>query len=285
MTRGEAVALRHTRISADHNLFDLKWKEVWQYRDLIVLFTKRSFIVSYKQTVLGPLWLFIHPLLTSIVYVVLFGNIAKLGTDGVPQLLFYLTGSALWTFFSDSLTKNANTFRDNARLYGKVYFPRLVMPISNVLGCAIRFGIQMLLVAALLAYYTAAGLLHPNFLAWPAIPLILLQLGVMGMGFGIIISSLTTKYRDLSVLVGFGVSLWMYGTPVVYPLSTVTGPLRTLILANPVTAPVELFRYAVLGTGTVSPAHLAISWAVTLAAALIGIIIFHKVERTFMDTV
>ena len=277
--------MRHTQISAKHALFDLKLGEVWQYRDLILLFTRRSFVVTYKQTILGPLWLFINPLLTSVVYVVLFGNIAHLSTDGVPQLLFYLTGTALWTFFSDCVTRNARTFSDNANLFGKVYFPRLVMPISNVLGDVIRFAIQMLLVLALLVYFIARSAVHPHWGAWLAIPLVLLQLGLMGMGVGIIISSLTTKYRDLSILVSFGVSLWMYATPVVYPLSAVEGTLRQVLLLNPVTAPMELFRYAVLGTGSVSTGFLVLSWVFTVLAALAGIVIFNKVERTFMDTV
>ena len=279
------AALRHTQISAKHALFDLKLGEVWQYRDLILLFTRRSFVVTYKQTILGPLWLFINPLLTSVVYVVLFGNIAHLSTDGVPQLLFYLTGTALWTFFSDCVTRNARTFSDNANLFGKVYFPRLVMPISNVLGDVIRFAIQMLLVLALLVCFIARSAVHPHWGAWLAIPLVLLQLGLMGMGVGIIISSLTTKYRDLSILVSFGVSLWMYATPVVYPLSAVEGTLRQVLLLNPVTAPMELFRYAVLGTGSVSTGFLVLSWVFTVLAALAGIVIFNKVERTFMDTV
>ena len=277
--------MQRTHISAEHDLFDLKLREVWQYRDLVFLFTRRSFVVTYKQTILGPLWLFINPLLTSIVYVVLFGNIAKLSTEGAPQLLFYLTGTALWTFFSDCVTRNAGTFTDNASLFGKVYFPRLVSPVSVVLGGVIRFCIQMLLVLALLIYYTSAGLVHPHWGAWLLIPLVLLQLGVLGMGVGIIISSMTTKYRDLSVLVSFGVSLWMYATPVVYPLSAVGGSLRGILLANPVSAPMELFRWAVLGTGTVYPGYAALSWLFTVAAALLGIIVFNKVERTFMDTV
>lgn len=275
----------HTHISASHKWLDLKLKEVWRYRDLILLFTKRSVTVSYKQTVLGPLWLFINPLLTSIVYVVLFGNIAKLSTDGVPQLLFYLSGTAIWNFFSACLTNNASTFTSNAGLFGKVYFPRLVIPIANILSAVIRFGIQMILCLVLLVFFIISGNVMPHFAAWPLLILVLLQLGLMGMGFGIIISSMTTKYRDLSVLVSFGVSLWMYATPVVYPLSTVSGPLRTILLLNPVTAPVELFRYAFLGTGTVSIGHLVYAWAVTLVIAFLGVIVFNKVERTFMDTV
>lgn len=277
--------LQHVHISARHDLFDLKLKEVWQYRDLIFLFTRRSFAVSYKQTILGPLWLFINPLLTSVTYVVLFGNIAKLSTDGLPQLLFYLSGNAIWGYFSACVSGNAATFTGNARLFGKVYFPRLVMPLSHVLSNCIRFAIQMLLVLVLLVYYVSVGLVAPHWTAWLCIPLILVHLGIMGMGFGIIISSMTTKYRDLSVLVGFGIHLWMYATPVVYPLSTVAEPLKSLIALNPVTAPIELFRYAILGIGTIQPEAMALSWGITLLVAAIGIILFNKVERTFLDTV
>lgn len=277
--------MQYTRITAAHRLFDLKLDELWQYRELVWLFTKRSFIVPYKQTILGPLWLFIHPLLTSIVHLVLFGNIAKLSTDGIPQLLFYLGGNAVWNYFSNCVTHNAGTFVNNANLFGKVYFPRIAIPVSNVLGDLLRFGIQMILVLALLAYYLLRGLVAPNWLAWLGLPLMLVQLGLLGMGVGMIISSLTTKYRDLSVLVSFGVSLWMYATPVVYPLSTVSGTIRTILLLNPVTAPVEYFRYAVLGVGSVTAASMAFSWAVTLLVAFFGLLIFSRVERTFMDTV
>ncbi|MDO4515221.1 MAG: ABC transporter permease [Lachnospiraceae bacterium] len=266
-------------------MFDLKLKEVWQYRDLIWLFTKRGFVVSYKQTILGPLWLFLNPLLTSVVYVILFGNIAKLSTDGIPQLLFYLSGNAIWTYFSGCLSGNASTFTGNARLFGKVYFPRLVIPFSNVLSSILRFGIQMILVLAVLVFYAAKGQVHPNWWAWLLLPVLLLWLGIMGMGIGLIVSSVTTKYRDLSVLVGFGLQLWMYATPVVYPLSVVHGSLRALLLLNPVTQVVELFRYAVLGIGNVSVWNILWSWAVAFAAVLSGIVIFHRIERTFMDTV
>ena len=275
----------HTHISAGHRLFDLKLGEGWRYRDLIVMFTRRSFTVAYKQTILGPLWQFINPLLTSVIYVIVFGNIAKLGTDGVPQLLFYLGGTAVWSFFSSSLTNNAGTFTGNAGLFGKVYFPRLTIPVSNVLSCAIRFGIQMIMVVILMAYYLIRHSLTVQPLFWLLVPLLLVWLGVMGMGCGIIVSSMTTKYRDLSVLVGFGMQLWMYATPVVYPLSTLSGPLRTIVLINPATAPIELFRRALFGVGTFVPWSAAISLAFTLAAAFFGIVIFNRVERTFMDTV
>lgn len=277
--------MQHTHISAKQGLFDLKLRELWQYRDLVWLFTRRSFIVTYTQTILGPLWLIISPLLTGITYVVLFGNIAKLSTDGVPQLLFYLSGHAVWSFFSGCVVKNASTFTNNAYLFGKVYFPRLVIPVSNVLGNAILFLIQMLLVFALLLWYSFQGLIHPQWHIWILLPLLLLLLGVMGMGTGLIISSLTTKYRDLRVLLDFGMTLWMYATPVVYPLSAVDAGLRRFLLVNPVSPVIELFRFILFGVGDVSPASLAYSCFFTVAAALAGIIIFNRVERTFMDTV
>ena len=277
--------MQHVHITAEHRLLDLRLRELWQYRDLIWLFTRRSFVVTYKQTILGPLWLILNPLLTSLMHVVLFGNIARLSTDGLPQLLFYLCGNAMWGFFSSCLTQNASTFLSNAHLFGKVYFPRLVIPAANILGNFLRFCIQMGLVLLLLLWYLFQGSVRPNWIFWPLLPLVLLQLGLLGAGFGIILSSLTTKYRDLHVLVSFGVSIWMYATPVVYPLSSVNGPLRSLLLLNPVSAPMELFRYAVLGAGTVTLPFLGLSWAITLAVTFFGVVIFSKVERTFMDTV
>ncbi|MBQ3702446.1 MAG: ABC transporter permease [Oscillospiraceae bacterium] len=277
--------MQHTHISAKQGLFDLKLRELWQYRDLVWLFTRRSFIVTYTQTILGPLWLIINPLLTGITYVVIFGNIARLSTDGVPQLLFYLSGHAVWSFFSGCVVKNASTFTNNAYLFGKVYFPRLVIPVSNVLGNAILFLIQMLLVFALLLWYSFQGLVHPQWHIWILLPLLLLLLGVMGMGTGLIISSLTTKYRDLCVLLDFGMTLWMYATPVVYPLSAVDAGLRRFILINPVSSVIELFRFILFGVGDISPAPLAYSFFFTVTAALAGIVVFNHVERTFMDTV
>ena len=274
-----------TYISSERKWFDLNLKEVWQYRDLILLFTKRSFVVTYKQTILGPAWIFLNPLISSFMYAIVFGGIAGIGTDGIPQLLFYLCGNAIWTFFSTSLTKNATTFTSNANVFGKVYFPRLTMPISNVLSSAVQFGVQMLLTLMFLVYYVFAGAVHPNWGAWLLIPVVLLHLGLLGLGCGVIISSLTTKYRDLTVLVGFGVQLWMYATPVIYPMSEVGGLLKTVLMVNPVTAPVELFRYAVLGVGSVNWMFYGISWVLTVAVTLLGIMIFNRVEKTFMDTV
>lgn len=276
----------HTHISSRHRWFDLNLKEVWKYRDLIVLFTRRSFVLTYKQTVLGPAWIFLNPLISSIIYAFVFGGIAGIGTDGVPQLLFYLCSNAIWIFFSSCVTKNAQTFTANAGVFGKVYFPRLTTPISNVLASIIQFGVQMILVMIFLAYYLAKGAVSPNWWAWLLIPVALVHLGVMGLGFGVIISSLTTKYRDLAILVNFGVQLWMYATPIVYPLSQLgDGLMKTILLINPVTAPVELIRYAVLGQGTIVPAYLALSWAITALVAVFGVMLFNHVEKTFMDTV
>jgi len=274
-----------TYITAERKWLDLNLKEVWQYRDLILLFTKRSFVVTYKQTILGPAWIFLNPLISSIMYAFVFGGIAGIGTDGIPQLLFYLCGNAIWHFFSTSLTKNATAFTSNAAVFGKVYFPRLTIPVSNVLSSAIQFCVQMLLTLVFLAYYLLRGNVAPNWGWWLMIPVVLVHLGLLGLGCGIIISSLTTKYRDLAVLVSFGVQLWMYATPVIYPMSEVGGLLKTVLMINPVTAPVELFRYAVLGVGSVNWLFYGISWVFTIAVVLLGIMIFNRVEKTFMDTV
>lgn len=276
----------HIRITSKTRRFSLNLKEVWQYRDLIVLFTKRTFQLTFKQTILGPAWIFLNPLITSIIHTLVFGEIAGFGTDGVPKILFYFTSTALWSFFASCITQNASTFTSNASVFGKVYFPRLTIPISNMLSALIRFAIQMLLVGAFWAFFLIRGEVHPNWAAWPFIPLVLLQLGMMGLGVGIIVSSLTTKYRDLTILVGFGVQLWMYATPIVYALSIV-GPsfTRNVMLINPVTMPVEIFRYAFLGKGTIEPFFLITSVVFTIAVLFIGIVIFNRVEKTFMDTV
>ncbi|MBR6549048.1 MAG: ABC transporter permease [Clostridia bacterium] len=285
MKKEVAKPTYHTHITSKHKLFNLKLKEVWQYRDLIVLFTKRNFTVSYKQTILGPAWLFINPIITSLVYMVVFGRIANMSPEEVPEILFYMVGNAIWTFFSTCVTKNASTFTGNAAVFGKVYFPRLTTPISNMFSSVITFGIQMTLVIVLLVFYLIRGQVHPAWWAWSLIPLVLLNLGLLGMGLGIIVSSLTTKYRDLTFLIGFAVQLWMYVTPVVYPISKTDGILKIIMWINPVTAPVELFRYAILGQGELSWMFIGFSWAITIVALVIGIIIFNKVEKNFMDTV
>ena len=276
----------HIHISSQHSWLQLNLKEVWQYRDLIYLFTKRNFVVSYKQTILGPAWIFLTPLFSSLVQAFVFGRIAGIATDGVPMLLFYLCSNAIWAFFSSCLINNANTFTANAYVFGKVYFPRLTTPISNVLSSMIRFGIQMILVLMFMIYFLVHGAVSPNWGAWGMVLVELVHLGILGMGFGIIVSSLTTKYRDLTVLVDFGVQAWMYLTPIVYPLSTVAeGWMKNLLMLNPVTSSVEMMRYAILGKGTIDLGYYGLSWAVTLVVALLGIMIFNKVERNFMDTV
>lgn len=251
-----------------------------------MLFTKRSFTVTYKQTILGPAWIFLNPLISSLIYAFVFGGIAGIGTDGVPTLLFYLCSNAIWIFFSTCVTQNATTFTGNASVFGKVYFPRLTTPISNVLSSVVQFGIQMLLVLIFMVYYLIKGQVHPNWEAWALIPLVLIHLGTLGLSVGIIISSLTTKYRDLSILVGFGVSLWMYITPIVYPISSVgEGFMKTIFMVNPVTPAVELLRYAILGQGTVQWGYYGLSCGLTVLLFILGVMIFNRVEKTFMDTV
>ncbi len=286
MLQKESIEKYHTHITSEKKWFELNLKEVWQYKDLIVLFTKRNFTLRYKQTILGPLWIFINPFITSVMYTLVFGNIANIGTNGIPHLLFYLTSSAIWTYFAECVNKNSHTFTGNTGVFGKVYFPRLTVPVSNVLSGIIQFFIQMIMVGFFLVYYVCKGIVLPNWTSWLYIPLVLIHLGILGLGVGVIISSLTTKYRDLSLLVNFGVQLWMYATPVVYPLSQISeGWLRQLILFNPVTMPVEIFRYAVLGQGTIIPQYLILSWVITIVSALFGIMLFNRTEKTFMDTV
>ena len=275
-----------TVISAKRGWFELNLKEVWRYRDLIWLFTKRSFVLIYKQTILGPAWILLQPLLTTLVFTLVFGGIAGISTDGVPQLLFYMSGTAVWGFFSSCITQTANTFTGNAGVFGKVYFPRLVTPISNVLSSAINFAVQLAMFLAFWLYYVLTGQVSPNYPGILLLPVIMLYLGALGLGCGIIISSMTTKYRDLKLLVTFGVQLWMYITPVVYPVSTLgDGFLSKIVLFNPVTCAVESFRWMFLGSEAFNLGYWAISGAVMLTVLTLGILIFNRVEKTFMDTV
>ncbi len=275
-----------TLITSKRKIFSLNIKETWKYRDLIWLHTKRSFSVTYKQTILGPIWMFLNPFLSALIYAFVFGGIAGISTNGAPTLLFYMGGNAVWTFFSSCLTKTANTFTENSATFGKVYFPRLTMPISTMLFSAINFGIQMIMFMGFWTYYVATGAVAPNYWAIPLLIPVILQLGLLSMGFGIIISSLTTKYRDLAILVTFGVQLWMYITPVVYPMSTLgEGWMQTVLLINPVTCGVEAFRYIFLGEGMMSAMWWGITSLSTILILFLGIILFNKVERTFMDTV
>jgi lipopolysaccharide transport system permease protein len=272
-------------IRPQRNWLDLRLGELWQARELVMLFVWRDFVSLYKQTILGPLWYLIQPLLTTITFTVIFGRIANLPTDGLPQFLFYMAGTVIWSYFAACLTKTSTTFITNANLFGKVYFPRLTVPLSILISNLVTFAIQLGLFLAFLVYFVLAdAVIRPNL--WILYtPLLVLVMAGLGLGFGIIISSLTTRYRDLQHLVTFGVQLLMYATPVVYPLSTVSGKLRWLILANPMTPIVESFRYAFLGAGTVDGWHLLYSATFMLVVLLIGILIFNQVERTFMDTV
>lgn len=274
-----------TTIKPKTGWFDINLKELIQYKDLIIMFVKRDFKTLYKQTILGPLWIIINPLLTTIMYTIVFGNIAKIPTDGMPQIIFYMLGTTVWTYFSACLTMTASTFTGNAGIFGKVYFPRLVTPISIVISRVINFAIQFILFICFVVYYYIKGApIHPNIYILIT-PFLLLQLACLSLGFGIIISSLTTKYRDLAVLVTFGVQLWMYATPVVYPASQIGGKLKILMMLNPVSPIVESFRYAFLGSGSIPWNFLGISVITTLVVLFIGVVLFSRVEKTFMDTV
>jgi len=267
-------------------LLDVNLKEVWQYRDLMWMFIKRDFAAQYKQTILGPLWHFIQPLFTTFIFVVVFSQIAAISTDGLPPLLFYLSGITIWNYFSSCLIATSSTFVSNAYIFGKVYFPRLVMPISVVLSNMVKFGIQLLLLLGVMVWYAIDGVsvqLSTNLLY---IPLLLLMMAGIGLGLGIIISSLTTKYRDFTVLVTFGVQLLMSATPVVYPMSVVENmQLKFWLSLNPLVPIVEAFRYALLGVGSFESLHLLYSAAFICIVLVFGLLMFGKVEKTFMDTV
>lgn len=265
--------------------FDLNLAELWRYKDLILLFVRRDFVAVYKQTILGPLWFFLQPIFSTLIFTIVFGQIAKISTDGLPQVLFYLSGVITWNYFSSCLTKTSDTFAANAGIFGKVYFPRLTVPISVITTNLITFCIQFILFIILLLYFWFRGFsIHPNWLVL-LLPLLIVQTALLALGFGIIISSLTTKYRDLTQLVGFGVQLWMYATPIVYPLSQIPTEWKWLYLFNPMASIVETFRYAFLGTGTIHPNQIILSIGITVFSLLIGIILFSRVEKTFMDTV
>ena len=271
-------------IEADHSLFDLKLGEVWRYKDLVYMFVKRDFVSSFKQTILGPVWFFINPILTTIVFVVVFGKLAVLSTDGLPQILFYLSGVTLWNYFSTSLTSASSVFTTNASIFGKVYFPRLVMPITIVISNLMRFGVQFILFLMVWIYYLVKGDITPN--VWLlATPLLIILMAAFAMGAGMIISSLTTKYRDLQMLLGFGVSLFMYATPVIYPLSSLSGIWKKIAFYNPLTGIFECFKYGWLGSGDFSPEMLLISSIIIFIMLAVGTVVFNKVEKSFMDTV
>lgn len=260
-------------------------KDVWRYRDLLMMFVRRDFVAVYKQTILGPFWFFLQPILTTITFTIVFGNIAKIPTDGVPPLLFYMSGIVSWSYFSDCLSKTSHTFISNANIFGKVYFPRLVSPLSNVISLLLKFGIQMLLFVCFLVYYLINGAnISPNSYILLT-PYLILLMAMLGLGFGIIISSMTTKYRDLTFLVGFGVQLLMYATPVIYPISALPDKYRWIIMSNPMTGIIDTFRYAFLGAGQFNPGSLIYTSIFSVLILSLGILIFSRVEKTFMDTV
>lgn len=281
-----------TVIKPRNKLFEVNLKEIWDYRDLLTLFVKRTITVQYKQTILGPLWWIIQPALTVIMYMVIFGGIAGIPTDGIPQPLFYLGGVAMWQYFSDCLTKSSNTFVSNAGIFSKVYFPRLIMPLADTISNLVRFGIQLGLFVVVYLYYVIIGQAPSPNLFLLLFPLLVVMLAGLALGFGIIVSSMTTKYRDLQVLFSFVVQLWMYGTPIVYPLSQVAGKtwhgldVYTIMCLNPVTPIIETFKHGALSAGQfVGWGWLAYSFGFMLFVLALGVLIFNKVQKSFMDTV
>jgi lipopolysaccharide transport system permease protein len=275
-------------LTPENNILDLKLKDVWHYRDLLVLLVRRDFVSFYKQTILGPLWFFIQPLFTTIIYTFVFGNLASISTDDLPQPLFYLAGITAWNYFADCLGKTSSVFVSNAGLFGKVYFPRLIVPLSIVVSNLIRFAVQMLLFIIMMgAYWVKGATFHPNAYLL-LFPVLLLLMAMLGLGLGMIISAMTTKYRDLTFLISFGVQLMMYLTTVIYPLSTVKAKYpkyQWLVEYNPMTSIIEAFRYGFLGKGTFTMLSLGVTTVITCFIMLVGILIFNRVERNFIDTV
>jgi len=266
-------------------LFDLHLTELFRYRDLIMLFVKRDFVTFYKQTILGPLWYILKPLFTTVVFTLIFGKFANIPTDGTPHFIFYLSGTVAWGYFSECLKQTSNTFIANANIFGKVYFPRLTIPVSIVIINLVQFGIQFLLFLGFYCYFYLSG--APIRLTQSVLlfPVVLVQMALLSLGTGILVSSLTTKYRDLTFVMGFGIQLWMYLTPIVYPASVIPERFRLFYMLNPMASIVETFRHAFLGVGLVEPSYIALSWGMTLVFLLAGIVLFTRIERTFMDTV
>lgn len=266
-------------------VFKLNLKQVWRYRDLLWLFVHRDFVSFYKQTILGPIWFLIQPLFTMGMYLFIFGQLAGISTDGLPQPLFYLIGIAAWSYFSDCVTKTSIVFKDNSSIFGKVYFPRLIMPLSIVVSNLVRFGIQLLLIALAMIYFYMIG---AHFSITPYIlllPVLIVLMALLGLGLGMIVSALTTKYRDLALLVNFGITLLMYATTVVYPLSSLTGKMKTVIALNPMTAIIEGMRLGLLGKGSFQWGDLVYTTIIAVCIALAGALIFNKVEKNFVDTI
>lgn len=272
-------------IKPKRNFLDINLKEIWRYRDLIVLFVRRDFVARYKQTILGPLWFIIQPVFTTVMYTIVFGNIAKISTDELPHTIFYLSGIVMWSYFSSCLNSTSRTFVSNAGIFGKVYFPRLSLPISVVISNLVHFFIQLSLLIAFMIYFKIVGANFQVTLYVLLLPVLLIIMAALGLGFGIIISSLTTKYRDLTNLVSFGVQLWMYATPIIYPLSAIPEKYKIYSIINPLTPIIETFRYALFSSGSLNWMHLSYSIVFTFVVLTIGILLFNKVEQSFMDTV
>ena len=269
------------------NIFQLQLKEVWRYKYLLLMFVKRDLVSVYKQTILGPVWFFIQPILTTATYVIIFSNIAQISTDGLPPIPFYLAGISIWNYFAETLNATSNTFIANAAIFGKVYFPRLVLPLSKIISGLIKFGIQFLLFLIVLLYYLLKGSsVKPDITGiLIVVPVVLSIMAGLGLSLGLILSALTTKYRDLAFLISFGIQLGMYATPIIYPISTITSKYKVLIKANPMSSLVEAFRSVFLGKGELSWPWLGYSFAVMIVLLLLGTIIFNRVEKSFMDTV
>lgn len=275
-------------IKGHTSLFDVKFKDLWNYRDLLLMFVKRDFVSFYKQTVLGPLWFFIQPIFTTLVFTFVFGSLAKISADGLPHQLFYLAGITAWNYFSDCLTKTSTVFKDNANIFGKVYFPRLIMPLSIVVSNLIRFGVQLLLLLLMMLYFYFFPVEGTTFHINSAIaffPFLILLMALLGLGLGLIITAITTKYKDLTFLITFGVQLLMYGTTVIYPLSAIDVKYKKYIELNPMTSIIEAFRYSFLGKGEFSFWSIGYSVMVTLSVLFLGILIFNKTEKNFVDTI
>jgi len=272
-------------ITPRDKLFDLRLRDIWNFRDLLLLFVHRDFVAFYKQTILGPLWFFIQPLLTTIVFTIIFGNIAKIPTDGLPPILFYLAGVTSWQYFAECFKKTANSFTLNASIFGKVYFPRAIVPLSVTITNLIAFGIQFLLFIVFLIYFNLNGSsVQPNIYIL-LFPILVLMMGIMGLGLGMLVSAMTTKYRDLQFLVAFGVQLLMYATPVIYPISSIPDKYQWIIMANPMTSVIETFRFSFLGAGNLNWYGLAYSLVFTIAIFVLGLLVFNRTEKNFMDTV
>lgn len=265
--------------------FDINLRELWRYRDLIKIFVYRDFVVYYKQTILGPIWFLIKPLFTTLVFTLVFSNIAKIPTDTIPPMLFYMAGTVTWNYFSSCLNSTSNTFVSNQQIFGKVYFPRMVVPISVVISQLVQFAIQFLLFTALYVYFLMRGAPVALNAYLLLLPMLVVQMAALGLGFGMIVSSLVTKYRDLTFLMEFGVQLWMYATPIVYPVSQIPAQWRTLYSLNPMVSVVELFRQAFFGVSTFSWSMYSVSLLVTAGVLFCGVVIFSRVEKSFMDTV